>query len=191
MKYTKPLLRSAVATCVILAAAGCQTLNSPFNTFAQPVQVVAVQTNDTIMSQLVVLNKGEVDQSKIALKKAHHRSVKTYATRMNRAHSMGLKETLRVSRQTGIKPVMNATSQNLQNQSNQQIANLNMLSGHAFDKAYIDDQVVNHEVALRQIDEDIKLSTNPKLTKLLKDTRHHVVRHLEAAKKIQKELAHS
>ncbi len=190
MKYTKPLLRSALATCVILAAAGCQTLDSTFSTITKPVQVATVETNDTIISQLIVLNKSEVEQSKIALKKAHHHRVKAYAAKMNRAHSMGLKETMRVSQQTGIKPVMNITSQNLQNQNNLQLAGLNLLSGNAFDKAYIDNQVTDHQAALTQIDEDMKLSTNPKLTKLLKDTRHHVVRHLEAAKKIQKALAH-
>lgn len=187
MKYVKPLLGGVLGTCVLLA--GCHTWDSTLNTFKNPLNVAVVQTQQNVLALVMAIHKGEIAVSKLAIAKAHHRSVKRFAEFTHHEHSVGLKKAMHFSRETGIQPVEGMAAKNVQNHGAQELASLKMLSGNAFDKAYIDDQVNDHADAVRILDEDIRMSTDPKLTALLKNARHHVMMHLEKAKMIQKELA--
>ena len=126
MKYGKPMLTGVLSACALLV--GCQSVDSPLsstlNALGKPLQVTVAQTNETIVSQLITLNKTEIAMGQLAAGRAHHRSVKRYAATMEHEHGMALKQTMHVSHKTGIKPAMNVTSQNIQNEGNQQIASL-------------------------------------------------------------------
>src|SRR3990167_538939 len=110
MKYAKPLLSSLIGVCVLLT--GSQSLDSTFKSVVKPPQLIVTQTNETILNQFIVLNKGEISVSKLAMTRAHHRSVKHYAAHIHRDHVHALHAAMHLSKKSCIKPVMDTTSQN-------------------------------------------------------------------------------
>ncbi len=187
MKYVKPLLSGILGTCVLLA--GCNTLDSTMNSITSPLKAPMVQTKEHVVAFVMAIHKAEMAESKLAMVKAHHRSVKRYAHHTYKQHMMGLKRVTHFAHEHNIKPVDGMAATNVETQGKLQMAGLKMLSGNAFDKTFIDYEVKDHTAALRMIDERIQKSTDKDITEMLKKVRHHVAEHLEKAKMIQKELA--
>ncbi|MDP3560852.1 MAG: DUF4142 domain-containing protein [Legionellaceae bacterium] len=187
MKATKRLLGGVLGTCVLLT--GCNTMNSPLNSVLpnRPVAPLAMiaQSNGNILSQLIVLNKSKIALAQLVKVKAQHPKVKRYAAYIEAEHRKILRKVMLVSRKTGIQPVMSASSQQLEMNAKQELANLRSLNGVDFDRAFINDSVKLHEAEIRLINQDIAESTNPRLTAVLKDVRAHVLVHLERAKEVQ------
>lgn len=190
MKYVKPLVGSVFGAFVLLT--GCHTFDSSLNKLnvTNPLQAAVTQSKENVLALVMAIHKAEMTEGQLAMKKATHRSVKRYAAHMYHEHSVGLKHAMQFGHKHGIKPVAGFAANKITTDANLEMANLKMLSGNAFDKAYIDYQVKDHADALHALDELIQKSTDPKLTQYLKHVREHVAHHLEKAKMIQKELAH-
>jgi putative membrane protein len=89
-----------------------------------------------------------------------------------------------------VTPQDNPTSQSLKTGGEKNIAHLKTLSGAAFDKAYIDQEVAYHEAVLKAVDTTlIPSAQNADLKALLVKVRPAFVAHLEHAKQIQATLA--
>jgi putative membrane protein len=89
-----------------------------------------------------------------------------------------------------VTPESNATSVSLQNGGDDNLAALKKLNGDAFDKAYVDHEVVYHEAVLQAVDETlIPSAQNAELKGLLIKVRPAIAAHLDHAKHIQAELS--
>lgn len=89
-------------------------------------------------------------------------------------------------------PELNPTSLSLQKSGDQNLATLKKLDGHAFDKAYVDHEVVYHESVLKALDKTlIPDAKNPELKAPLVRVRPAFEAHLEHARKLQAELSRS
>ena len=88
-----------------------------------------------------------------------------------------------------VTPQDNPTSQSLKSGGDANLASLTALKGAAFDKAYIDHEVVYHQQVLDAVDKTlIPSAKNEELKALLVKVRPAFVAHLEHAKMIQSSM---
>lgn len=142
-----------------------------------------------IISILVALNNNEIAGAQEALQKSSDRSVKRYASMLQREHTKNLDKTLKLSQELGIAPVPTSTANMLKRDGKKEMKALTALNGNGFDVAYINDAVKDHTAALKLIDTNLlKNVSNPVLKTQIERTRPHIVAHLEKAQKIQQQL---
>lgn len=111
---------------------------------------------------------------------------------MNKAHSRNLQEAERLSQKLDVAPKQGQTAAQLQRKGRQELAALNRLQNHAFDRAYINAMVKDHAAALQLLDQRlIPQATNPQLRQYLEATRANVAQHLKQAQAVQNQLANS
>ena len=142
-----------------------------------------------IASIVVTANQVDIDAGKLAESKGHAKDVKAFAKQMVTDHTGVNKQAVALVTKLKVKPEDNATSQSLKAEGVKNIANLKKLSGAAFDKAYIDNEVTYHQQVIDAIDKTlIPSAQNAELKALLVSVRPAFVGHLEHAKTIQAEL---
>jgi len=100
------------------------------------------------------------------------------------------KQAVALATKLNVTPEDNDVSKQLTAGAEQNIANLQSLSGAAFDKAYIDHEVAYHQAVLDALDKTlIPSAQNADLKALLVKVRPAFVAHLDRAKSIQSSLA--
>jgi len=154
--------------------------------------VVAAQApNDAQIASIVVTaNQVDIDAGKLADSTSANKDVKGFANRMVTDHTGVNKQAVELVTKLKVTPQDNPTSQSLKSGGEENVANLKKLKGAAFDKAYIDHEVVYHEQVLDAIDKTlIPNAKNEELKALLVKVRPAFVAHLEHAKKIQSSFA--
>jgi putative membrane protein len=88
-----------------------------------------------------------------------------------------------------VTPEDNATSQSLRKGGATSLARIGKLSGHDFDKAYVDNEVSYHQTVIDALDKTlIPSASNADLKALLVKVRPAFVAHLEHARHLQAEL---
>ncbi|HZP75392.1 MAG TPA: DUF4142 domain-containing protein [Pseudolabrys sp.] len=95
----------------------------------------------------IAYTAGQIDiaAAKQALKKSKNKDVRAFAKDMERDHTAVNKQALALVTKLKVKPEDNATSQALTKQADAKRAELAKLSGAAFDKAYVDNEVAYHK----------------------------------------------
>lgn len=152
----------------------------------------AAQTpNDAQIASIVVTaNQVDIDAGKLAESKGHAKDVKAFGKQMVTDHTGVNKQAVALVTKLKVKPEDNATSKSLKDEGVKNIANLKKLSGAAFDKAYIDNEITYHQQVIDAIDKTlIPNAQNAELKALLVSSRPAFVGHLEHAKMIAAELA--
>jgi putative membrane protein len=149
--------------------------------------------NDAQIAAIVVTaNQVDIDAGKLAMKTSTNEEVKAFAQRMVTDHTGVNKSASELVAKLGVTPEANAVSNQLQTEGVANIAKLNKLKGAAFDKAYIDHEVVYHQSVLDSIDGTlIPNATNQELKDLLVKVRPAFVSHHEHAKALQEKLGSS
>ena len=167
-------------TPLVLVAALCLTAASGR---AQTV------TDAQIASIVVTANQGDIDAGKLAESKASHADVKKFAHQMVTDHTGVNKQATELVTKLKVTPQDNPTSQSLKMGGEKNVAHLKTLSGTAFDKAYIDQEVAYHEAVLKAVDTTlIPSAQHADLKALLVKVRPAFVAHLEHAKQVQASL---
>lgn len=159
---------------------------------AAPAAMAAAQDiNDAQIASIVVTaNQVDIDAGKLAVSKASNAEVKKFGERMVVDHTGVNKAAVELATRLGVTPEDNATSQALKAAGEKNIAKLNGLSGAAFDKAYVDNEVAYHQQVIDALDKVlIPGATNAELKALLVKVRPAFVAHLEHAKHQQTALA--
>jgi len=88
-----------------------------------------------------------------------------------------------------VKPEDNDTSRSLKKAGDENLANLRKLNGAAFDRAYINHEVVYHQQVVDAIDKTLLPNArNQDLKDLITKVRPAIVAHLQHAKEIQKKV---
>ena len=98
-----------------------------------------------IASIVVTANQVDIDAGKLAESKGHAKDVKAFGKQMVTDHTGVNKQAVALVTKLKVKPEDNATSESLKAEGVKNIANLKKLSGAAFDKAYVDNEVTYHQ----------------------------------------------
>lgn len=149
--------------------------------------VAAQGVNDAQIASIVVTaNQVDIDAGKLAASRATSDAVKKFAQQMVTDHTAVNKQAVDLATRLKVTPADNPTSQSLKQGGEKNLARLEGLSGAAFDKAYIANEVVYHQQVLDALDKVlIPSASNAELKALLVKVRPAFVAHLEHAKQVQ------
>jgi putative membrane protein len=146
-------------------------------------------TDAQIAHIVVTANQVDVDAGKVAQARASNAEVRKFAERMIADHEGVNKQAVALATKLKVTPQANDTSAALESGGDQNIAKLKTLSGAAFDKAYVDQEVAYHQAVLDAIDKTlIPGASNAELKALIVKVRPAIAAHLEHAKHIQSSL---
>jgi len=138
----------------------------------------------------VTANSIDIELARVAIAKAHNAEVKTFARTMITDHSAVNGQAAALAGRLGVTPRDNPVSHSLLTGAQAARASLEKLGGGAFDRAYIDREVVYHQAVLDALDGLLIPTTeNAELKKLLVDVRPAIATHLAHAKALQGSLA--
>jgi putative membrane protein len=147
-------------------------------------------TDAQIASIVVTANQVDIDAGKLAASKASKEDVKQFAQHMVTDHTRVNQQATALVTKLQVTPQDNPTSQSLKTGGEKNVTHLKTLSGAAFDKAYIDQEVTYHALVLNAVDKTlIPSAQNAELKALLVKVRPAFVAHLEHAKQVQATLA--
>jgi len=171
------------------SAASAATTSTPDT--AKPAAAAAPAINDAQIAHIAVTaNAIDSTAGALAKKKASAKAVKDFAQTMVSDHAGVNKQAVALATKLNVTPEDNDVSKQLTAGAEQNIANLQSLSGAAFDKAYIDHEVAYHQAVLDALDKTlIPSAQNADLKALLVKVRPAFVAHLDRAKSIQSSLA--
>ena len=95
----------------------------------------------------IAYTAGQIDiaAGKQALARSHNKAVRTFAAEMVRDHTAVNDKALALVKKLHVTPEANPTSAGLSKQANATLKRLGQLSGAAFDKAYIENEVAYHK----------------------------------------------
>jgi putative membrane protein len=147
--------------------------------------------NDAQIAAIVVTaNQVDIDAGKLAASKGTSPDVKAFGQMMVSDHTGVNKSASDLVTKLGVKPEDNPTAQSIKSGGADNVKNLQQMSGAAFDKAYIDHEIVYHETVLDALDKTlIPNAQNAELKALLVKVRPAFVAHRDKAKQIQATLA--
>lgn len=95
----------------------------------------------------IAYTAGSIDiaAAKQALAKSHNASVRVFAQEMVRDHQVVNDKALALVKKLNVTPESNATSEALNKQANAAMKRLGALSGTAFDRAYVENEIGFHK----------------------------------------------
>ena len=150
----------------------------------------AANPNDAQIAAIVVAaNTVDIDAGKLAESKTKNKDVRAFAERMVADHSGVNQQAVALVTKLHVTPEENETSKSLTQGGAANRDKLKGLSGSAFDKAYVDNEVSYHQTVLDAIDKTLLPSaSNPELKALLGKVRPAIAAHLEHAKHMQAQM---
>jgi putative membrane protein len=156
--------------------------------FSLPIALASAQgVNDAQIASIVVTaNQVDIDAGKLAASQSMSDAVKAFARLMVTDHTGVNKSAIDLAAKLKVTPQDNPTSQSLKTGGEENLARLKRLTGAAFDKAYVDQEVTYHQQVIDALDKTlIPNATNEELKALLVKVRPAFVAHLEHAKRLQ------
>lgn len=192
---------SLVAIATAFSLAGCKKSETPATDTAStavapardttpPAAAAAPAINDAQIAHIAV-TADAVDSAagELAKKKGATKAVKGFGQTMVTDHGGVNKQAVALVTKLNVTPEDNDTSKQLKAGGDANLAKLETLSGAAFDKAYIDNEVAYHQAVLDALDKTlIPNAKNAELKGLLEKVRPAFVAHLEHAKSIQSSM---
>lgn len=131
----------------------------------------------------------DVEAGKQALDKSQNKDVRAFAQRMIGDHTAVNDQALALVKKLNVTPEDNPTSQTLTKQAEATRQKLTGLTGAAFDKAYVDNEVAYHETVNNTLSTTlIPDAQNPELKSLLQNGLKLFQSHLEHAERLTQQL---
>lgn len=131
----------------------------------------------------------DVDAGKQALAKSHSEAVRSFAETMVRDHGAVNEQALALVKKLGVTPEDNATSEALTKQAKEKSHELSELSGEAFDRAYIQNEVAFHRTVNGALSTTLIPSAhNAELKSLLETGLTLFQEHQKHAEQLEKNL---
>jgi len=147
-------------------------------------------TDEQIAAVVDAANTGEIDQARLAQRKALNSRVKNFAKMMIADHGRAKAQQAELLHRLGVTQVETPRSAAVRDESKRTLQSLAQTTGPEFDRAYIDVQVNEHQHAVDTIDNElIPNARSSDLRASLLDFRPTVIQHLQQAQDIQQELA--
>jgi putative membrane protein len=139
-----------------------------------------------IAAIVVTADQVDIDAGKLAASMGSTSEVKKFGEQMVKDHTGVNKSAVELVTKLMVTPEDNPTAMSLKKGGMENVANLRMLKGKAFDKPYIDHEVAYHEQVLEAMDKTlIPGAQNAELKALLIKVRPAFVAHLAHAKHLQ------
>jgi putative membrane protein len=136
----------------------------------------------------VVANQIDIDNAALAKKKSKNTAVLQFAENMASSHKAVIGQAVALVTKLKVTPQDNAVSKQLQSDAQKTRTKLNTLSGRAFDKAYIDNEVAYHKAVINALEGLlIPEAENAELKGLLQNVVPKFKAHLEHAQMVQKQ----
>ena len=174
------MLKSSALILASIALTAVSTAN------AEDKGAASAPTDAQIAMIVVVADTVDVDYGKLAVKRTSNQAVKEFAETMVRDHTAVNAQATALAKKLGVIPEESDISKSLKSGGDKTMAQLMTLTGAAFDKAYVDNEVTYHEAVLGVLDKTLIPNTrNAELKSLLESARPIFVNHLEHAKKLQ------
>jgi putative membrane protein len=150
----------------------------------------AAAPNDAQIAAIVVAaNTVDIDAGKLAESKTKNKEVRAFANMMVHDHSAVNKQAVALVTKLHVTPEENDTSKSLTQGGATTRDRLKGLSGAAFDKAYVDNEVSYHQTVLDALDKTlIPNASNAELKALLNKVRPNIAAHLGHAQHLQAQL---
>ena len=116
----------------------------------QPVQAQAPPppTDPQIVGIVLAANTIDINYGKLALSKTKDQQVHDFAQQMVTDHSAVQKSVMDLGAKLHVTPTASATADSLKKQAAETTAKLKGLSGKAFDRAYVDNEVAYHTAVI-------------------------------------------
>jgi len=141
-----------------------------------------VISEEDFVHKASVANKFEIESSKLALDKSQNGQIKKFAQHMVDDHT----KTAKTLEETLTSADVNVTPANhLDDKHQKLLAELQSLSGVAFDKRYIDLQTTAHKKAVKLFSDYSKNGKNQALKNFASDTLPALKKHLKYVQKLQ------
>jgi putative membrane protein len=142
-----------------------------------------------IAAIVVAANQVDIEAGKFAAKKSTEAEVRKFAQTMVTDHTAVNKSAVDLVTKLKVSPQENDTSRALKADGEKSMTGLRSLNGKAFDKAYVDREVVYHQQVIDALDTVlIPNAQNAELKALLVKVRPAFVEHLNHAKHLQASL---
>ena len=129
----------AVATIIFGIALPTATANA---------QAGGAPSDPEIVGIVVAADQIDIDYAKLAMSKTKDKQVKDFAEQMITDHSAVQKSVFDLAAKLKVTPADSGTSNSLKTQAQQTMQKLQGLKGKAFEKAYIDNEVVYHQAVI-------------------------------------------
>ena len=139
----------------------------------------------------IAYTAGNIDiaAAKQALAKTHNKAVRSFAQQMVRDHQAVNAKALALVKKLHVTPQDNPTSEALSKGANEELAKLSKLSGPAYDRAYIDNEVAYHKTVNGALQSTlIPNAKNSELRSLLETGLTLFKEHQAHAEQVAKEL---
>lgn len=143
------------------------------------------------LATIAVIDQNEILVSSVAANKGQDSDTKDFAQLMIKQHSANLTTLLTMTNNSAsfTQNLTRGTAGKLNIKGSEGRSTLGALKGQAFDQAYADAMVNGHTAALQLIDTQLmKTAQSAEMKQFLSDTRAAVVKHLEYAKELQKDV---
>lgn len=142
-----------------------------------------------IAAVVVAANSADIDNGELALEKSENEKVRGFAQQMIEAHTAVNQAATELVTDLGVTPEASDISRSIADGQAAEREKLAKLEGHAFDHAYINNEIAYHEAVIAALDGVlIPSATNATLKQTLVDTRPAFVAHLEQAKAVRESL---
>lgn len=149
----------------------------------------AVFSDAEIVKTLETINAGEVELSRLALRKSMDPNVDRYAEKMVREHSHNNENLRKLAADLAFAPATGPLSERFAQGAASNRALLTNLEGKQFDRVYVDAMVADHQKVLTALETElIPAAQNSALKEHLQKTREHVATHLHHAQEMQKTM---
>ncbi len=179
------ILSLGIGSIGAVALTGCTNTSTTSANAEKPKAL----TDANIAAIVVGANNIDISAGKIALQRSSNPEVKKFAERMITDHNAVLSSAVKLVTKLGVTPVNNDLVAALSKQSMEHEAKLKTLSGKAFDKAYIDHEVVYHEAVIDVIEKQlIPSAKNAELKQALVSVVPAFKAHLKHCKMIQRTI---
>jgi putative membrane protein len=143
-------------------------------------------TDPQIAMIAVTADTVDIDAGKLAVEKSTNPKVKEFAELMIRDHTSVNNQATALAKKLNVTPEESATSRSLKSDGDKSLAKLRGLTGAAFDKAYVDNEVTYHETVAKAVDQTlIPNAKNAELKSLLESAKPVFASHLKHAKELQ------
>ena len=132
----------------------------------------------------------DVEAGKLALEKSQNEEVRSFAQRMIGDHSAVNDQALTLVKKLNVTPEDNPTSRSLTKEADATRKKLSGLTGAAFDKAYVDNEVAYHKTVNGALTATlIPDAQNSELKSLLQNGLNVFEAHLEHAERLAQQLS--
>lgn len=163
---------------------------SPVRPSALGAKIEGSPGDGEILGFISAINENEIVAAMVASKKKVNAQVAGYAKMLHQEHGKNLDQTLKLGQKINVTPLETPAVDALRVKGAGELAGLVTKYGEDFATGYVATMIKGHTEALELIDQQlIPKASAEALKKHLTETRQHVAMHLEAAKRIQGEMA--